>query len=68
MPGKDLTWFERLKGKRYGDIELENESGQVDPRLKGKTTREALEKAGKNFKSLQKSAIFRGLKEASEGK
>lgn len=67
MPGKDLTWFERLKGKRYGDIELPNESGEVDPKLKGTSTREALEKAGKNFKELQRKNILRGLREAAEG-
>lgn len=66
MPGKDLTWFEKLKGKRYGDIELPSE-GDVDPRLKGTTTREALEKAGKNFKELQRKNILRGLREAAEG-
>lgn len=67
MPKDTRTWLEMLKGKRYNDIELEPE-GPPDPRLKGKSVREAMEKAGKNFKGLQKSAIMRGLKEASEGK
>ena len=65
MPGKELTWFEKLKGKRYSDIELEPESGTVDPRLKGKSVREALDKASKGFKSLQKNAIMRGLYDAT---
>lgn len=66
MPNDTRTWIEWLKGKRYNNIELENESGMVDPRLKGKSVREALDKAAKNFKGLQKSAIFRGLQEAAD--
>ena len=35
MP-KDMTLFEKLRGKRYGDIELPME-GSIDPRLPDKT-------------------------------
>lgn len=57
--------FERLRGKRYGDIELESE-GEVDPALKGTSTKEALAKAAKNFKDFQNSAVMRGIREAAE--
>ncbi len=53
MPGKELSWFEKLKGKRYEDIELPNESGQVDPRLKGKSVRERMDKIPESLKTLR---------------
>lgn len=56
MPG-DRTIIERIAGKRYHDIELPSE-GSVDPRLKGKSTREALNKAATNMKTLQRKGLI----------
>lgn len=65
MPGKDLTFFERLKGKRFGDIELENESGEVDPRLKGKSGED---RGAAMRKGLDKLQSMRALREAAKSK
>jgi len=57
MAGSDLTILERVRGKRMRDIELPSE-GSVDPRLKGRTTREALDKAAMNMKILQRKGLI----------
>jgi hypothetical protein len=64
MPN-DLTWLERLTGKRYGDIELPNESGKIDPRLKGKSVSEALAKAKKGYDKLRDNPALKGLYDAA---
>jgi hypothetical protein len=47
-----MSWFEKLKGKRLNDIELPNESG-ADPRLKGKSVRERVDKIPESLKTLR---------------
>ena len=54
MPNDNMTWFEKLKGKRYRDIELPAE-GPTDPRLKGKSVREAFEKVRPSLKALKET-------------
>lgn len=52
------TIFEKVTGKRYRDINLPNESGKVDPRLKGTSVREALGEALKGTKILQDKGLI----------
>lgn len=57
MPAKP-SFLERMSGRRFGNIELPNESGQKDPRLKGTSVREALGKAREGIKTLQKKGLI----------
>lgn len=58
MAADDLTFFERLRGKRTRDINLPSE-GQIDPRLANKANVLAgLKTAAENYKKLQKNAII----------
>lgn len=54
----ERTILERIRGKRMRDIELPNESGSIDPRLKGKTTSEAIQKAAMGMKILQRKGLI----------
>jgi len=62
MPGgPSLSFMERMRGKRTRDIELPNESGELDPRLP--RTDEAIRKAAKGFRELNsKGGIFDRVK------
>ena len=53
MPN-DLSWYERLRGKRMHDIELPNESGKVDPALQRPDVMGQFKKAGEGFRILMK--------------
>lgn len=57
------TFFEKLRGKRFGNIELEPE-GPKDPNLPPSTA-EQLGKAAKNFKAMQSKAALEGLYDAA---
>lgn len=46
-----------LFGKKQKDIELPNQSGRVDPRLKQPNVMERLRKAGEGYKILEKKGI-----------
>ena len=64
MPGQ--TIWERLSGKRTGDIELPNESGKVDPRLEKDVNYQVRKKgvlaaAGPNIKAGVKILQDKGL-------
>lgn len=54
----EKTFMERLRGKRTRDIELPNESGQVDPRLRRGDVRGAIQKAGDGIKILRKKGLI----------
>ena len=56
--GDKPNLFERIRGKRYSDINLPNESGQVDPRLKGTSLREALAGAREGVKILKDKGLI----------
>jgi len=61
MAGPALTFVEKMRGKRTRDIELPNESGQVDPRLKPYRpggVRDALKKAGEGVKVLRDKGLI----------
>lgn len=62
MPNDDLTFFERLRGKRMRDVNLPSE-GKVDPRLKGKSVRDAYDKMGKGWEILKKHPSLEALKD-----
>jgi hypothetical protein len=47
------SFLEKMHGKRFGDINLPSE-GEVDPRLKGKSFREALESIRPSIAALKK--------------
>lgn len=61
----DLSFFEKLRGKRTRDINLPAEESQRDPRLLGYEpgrVRKQLGEAMKGYKSLDKT--LEGLKKA----
>jgi len=58
MAGDKPNLFERVTGKRYSDIHLPNESGKVDPRLKGTSVREALSGALEGVKILKDKGLI----------
>lgn len=43
----------KKRAKRTEDIQLPNESGEVDPRLRGSDVRASVRKAGEGFKALR---------------
>ena len=49
----DLSFLEKMHGKRFGDIKLPNDSGQVDPRLKGTSVAEALQTVRPSLEALK---------------
>lgn len=51
--GSKLSWFEKLRGQRYHDIELQNESGKVDPKLKGTSVRERIQMIRPSLEALK---------------
>lgn len=55
--------FEKIRGKRYGDINLPSE-GSVDKNLPP-STGDQLAKAAKNFKKIQNAAALDGLYDAA---
>jgi hypothetical protein len=60
VAGDDLTFVEKIRGKRTRDINLPNESGKVDSRLEpyqpGALGKQ-LTKAGEGIKALQKKGL-----------
>lgn len=60
--------LDRIRGKRYDDINLPNSTGEIDPRLKGKSVREGFERAGHGAKMLKEKGILSGIDRAAKRK
>lgn len=66
MP-KELTLMERIRGKRTEDIELPNDTGKIDPRLRGRQPGDvgkAFGKAADGLKLLKERGILVGIDKA----
>lgn len=61
------SFLERLHGRRFGDIELPNDTGEVDPRIKARgTVGDRFKKAAEGFKQLTKTT--KELKRPTSGR
>lgn len=50
----DMSFLDRLRGKRTKDIELPNESGKTDPRLKKPDVMGSFGKAAEGLAALRR--------------